>query len=110
MARISGMLALPGVPVADARAAQGLTARPEAHTGRVRIGIEVAGQHHVQTPPASALLHELRGSHGLQLALMLEVQLPIGQVVDEQQRPDGVWCKDLRVRKAVSIIPCSTNL
>src|SRR5437588_4335350 len=81
VARISGILALPGIPVADARAAQGLTARPEAHTGRLRIGIEVADQHHVQTAPASSLLHEPRGSHGLQFALMLEVQLPIRQAV-----------------------------
>jgi hypothetical protein len=34
------------------------------------------------------LLHRHRGGHGLQLALALEVELPAGQVVDEQQVPD----------------------
>src|SRR5213082_1827509 len=79
VARICGIRALPAVPVADAGTAQGLTARPEAHTGRVGSGIEVTGQHHVQTAPASALLYEPRSGHALQLALILEIQLPIGQ-------------------------------
>ena len=67
------MRALPGVPVADAHVAQGLPARPKTYTGCVRIGIEIAGQHHLLVAVANTLLHKPRGCQGLQLALMLVV-------------------------------------
>src|SRR5215204_76046 len=95
VARISGMGALPSVPVAHAHAAQGLAATPEAHAGRIGIGIEVTGHHHVHTAPINELLHEPRSGNGLKLPLILEVQVVRGQVVDKQQRPDGLWSEDL---------------
>ena len=95
VARISGMDALPSVPVAQAHAAEGLAATPEAHAGRIGFGIEVTGHHHVHTAPINELLHEPRSGNGLKLPLILEVQVVRGQVVDKQQRPDGLWREEL---------------
>ena len=107
VARLSRMRALPGIPVADAHLAQRVTARPEAYTGCVRVGIEVADQYQVQTPSPSALLYDPRSGHRLQLALMLEVHLPIGKMVDEQQRTNRVWRQDLRDKRSSGEVPCS---
>src|SRR5215218_1245690 len=91
--------ALPGVPVADARATQGLQPAPEAHASRVGGSVEVAGQDHVaHLPLAQQILYEARGRHSLQLALVLEAQLPQGVVVGEQQRSERDRCQDLRDR------------
>ena len=107
VARLSRMRALPGIPVADAHLAQRVTARPEAYTGCVRVGIEVSDQYQVQTPSASALLYDPRSGHRLQLALMLEVHLPIGKMVDEQQRTNRVWRQDLRDKRSTGEVPRS---
>ena len=55
------MHALPGIAVADAHLAQRLTARPEANTSCVGIGIEVPGQHHMLVTQPYTLLHKLCG-------------------------------------------------
>ncbi len=47
VAGVSGMNALPGVPLADALVTQGLQAAPETHAGRVGGGVKVAGQVYV---------------------------------------------------------------
>jgi hypothetical protein len=51
VAGVSGMNALPGVPLADALVTQGLQAAPETHAGRVGGGVEVSGQDHVVCLP-----------------------------------------------------------
>lgn len=83
VARIFRMGALPGIPVADAHTPQRLTSRPEANTGRVRNGIHITDQYHLLVLLAGAFFHEPRSCHGLQLALMLKVQPPVGKMVDE---------------------------
>src|SRR5918998_6398076 len=96
---IHGVGAFPGVPVADARVTQGLQPAPEAHASRVGGSVEVAGQDHVAyLPLAQQILYEARGRHSLQLALVLEAQLPRGVVVGEQQRSERVRRQDLRDR------------
>src|SRR5215216_804383 len=96
---IDGVGALPGVPGADARVTQGLQPAPEAHASRVGGSVEVAGQDHVAyLPLAQQTLYEARGRHSLQLALVLEAQLPRGVMVGEQQRSERSRCQDLRNR------------
>src|SRR5829696_1189293 len=65
--RLPGMRAPPRVPVANARAVQGLKAAPEAHAGRVGGGVEVAGQHHVHIAPFDKLLDGPPGGYSLEL-------------------------------------------
>src|SRR5579872_6781665 len=77
MAGIAGIRTLPGVPVADACAVQGLPARPEAHAGCAGIGIEITGQRHMLAAAANEFLHEARCGDGLSLALIFEIQLPV---------------------------------
>src|ERR671921_1097785 len=90
------MCAAPCITVANAHTSQGLPPAPEAHTGRIWGGVEVAGQDHVQAfAPFSALLYGAPREDRLKLALVLEGQLPVGQVVDEQERPDGLRGEDL---------------
>src|SRR5215203_2896815 len=80
---------LPGVAVADAGVAQPLEAAPEPQAGRVGDGVEVAGHDHVSPPLGDQPLDEAGRGHRLEPALVLQVQLEVGLVVDEQQRPDG---------------------
>jgi hypothetical protein len=92
---VVGVDALPGVPVADAGAFQRLAAAPEMHAGRLRNGVEVAGDDHVQAPPADQRLDGPGRRHGLQFALVLEVEPEVGVVVGEQQRADRLRRQDL---------------
>lgn len=73
-----------------------MTAGPEADAGGVGIGIKVTGQHDVTFALANQLLENSRSSDSLKLALILEVQLPVGQVVDKQQWPERLWGEHLR--------------
>ncbi|MGW0537403.1 hypothetical protein [Streptomyces sp. NPDC003032] len=70
-----------GVAEARADALEGLQPAPEAHAGRVRVGVHVASQHHVRFGPLS---QESDGDHSLQFPLALVVDLEIREVIDQQ--------------------------
>src|SRR5829696_2779726 len=91
------MCAAPCITVAHAHVSQRLPPAPEAHARRVGGGVEVAGQAHVTqaVAPFADLLYGARRDDRLKLALVLEGELPVGKVVDEQQRPDGLRGEDL---------------
>jgi hypothetical protein len=82
--RLPWMSGPPCIPVADAHAAQGLPPAQEAHARRVRGGVKVPGKHNVHLSSRGELLYGPCRDHRLQLALVLEGELPVGQVVDEQ--------------------------
>src|ERR687890_519825 len=90
------MCAGPRIAVAHAHVSQRLPSAQEAHARCVGGGVEVAGQDYVQVVALLAdLLYSARCDDRLKLALVLEGELPVGQVVDEQQRPDGLRGEDL---------------
>ena len=74
---------------------QRLAAGEEAHACRVRIGGEVAGEDDVGIETAGELLEDTRRRDRLQLALALELQLPVRHVVRKQQGSVRLWCQDL---------------
>jgi hypothetical protein len=88
VARIAWMQALPGVSVANAETVERLPAWPEADAGGVWIGVEIADQHHLRVLVADALLDEPGRRNGLQYALVLIVQLPVREMIDEEQWAD----------------------
>src|SRR5829696_4978707 len=98
------MCAAPCITVAHAHVSQRLPPAPEAHARRVGGGVEVAGQDHVTqaVAPFADLLYGARRDDRLKLALVLEGELPVGKVVDEQERPDGLRGEDLGDEGAAS--------
>jgi hypothetical protein len=98
------MCFLPGVPVAHARTAKRLTAAPEAHAGRLGIGVEVAGQHDVALAAPDVLLDEPRGGRGLHLSLELDAQLVGGTVAHEQRRPEKLRREDLGGERRARVV------
>src|SRR5215204_2643031 len=95
LAWLVGMRAPPGVPVTDAHASQGLPATPEAHAGRVGRRVEITGQVYMQVATLGDLLDGPSDDNSLQLALVLEGELPVGQMVYEQQQSHRLWDEDL---------------
>lgn len=92
MSGIVRMRALPRIVVAYAEVAQGLAAGPKTYVGRFWIGVEISGQDHLSRGSLDLFLEESSCDYSLEFSFSLKVQLPMGKMVDEQERPGGVWC------------------
>ena len=82
--------------VADACTVQRLMSTPKTDAGCFRVGVEVAHHDDLLRFAAEPLLYESRCGDRLQLAFVLQVQLPVWKVIDEEQRADRARYVDLR--------------
>ena len=98
------MHAFPSISVADARAVQGLAPRDEADVGSLRFGREVAGENDVRVACADELFEEARRGECLELALALEIELPVRNVVREHERCERLRSEDLGDKRRAGVV------
>jgi hypothetical protein len=79
-----GMPAIPGIPVADAHGVERLLANQEAQTGRIGLGIKIAGKYDESSALCHQSLNMAGGKNRLHFSLIFVIQLPIREVVDQQ--------------------------
>ena len=95
MTGLVGMSARPRVAAGDACPFQCLAAGPKADARSIRRRVEIAGEHDMDGTPTNVLLDAAGGDRGLQLAFVLLVELPLRQVVDEEDPPGRCRGQDL---------------
>lgn len=79
--------ALPCVAVADAPSVQWLSAGPETHARRIRIGVEITCHNYVPRPIRGQAIESTSRFKRLQATLLLVIELKVGKVIGDPDPP-----------------------